>query len=162
MQPRHVGSLSLPLSLRRRYLDHRRVLNATTHDRPTAVHRARQRSVQLHTLPLPYLPFVLASILSLPRHTVLSSAPLYAPTYTRTRSLAQVSLHPTPTVHGSRCYRRTRNPELCPGRTIWIFKEGLLSASEREYGNRPPRNRRFTPLPIRRCPLSVACWNLAD
>lgn len=53
----------------RRYLDHgnhRRVLNATAHDRATTVRRAR-RSVQLHTLPLPYLPFALAFTLPFPR-----------------------------------------------------------------------------------------------
>lgn len=77
----------------RRNLDHgnhRRVLNATAHDRATTVRRAR-RSVQLHTLPLPYLPFALALALALaftlpfPRLAVLSSAPLYAPTCTRMR-----------------------------------------------------------------------------
>lgn len=73
----------------RRYLDHgnhRRVLNATAHDRATTVRRAR-RSVQLHTLPLPYLPFALALAFTLPfpRLAVLSSAPLYAPTCTRMR-----------------------------------------------------------------------------
>lgn len=126
-------------------------MEITAHNRPTTGRRAR-RSVQMHTLPLLYLPFALASIRLLPRFAVLSSAPLYVSMCTRVRSLAQVSGHPTPTVHSSRCYRRTRNPELCPGRTIWISPKRDCYASTviapREIAGLPP-------LPIRRCPLGV-------
>lgn len=138
-----------------RYLDHGnhcRVLNATAHDRLTTVRRAR-RSVQLHTLPLPYLPFA-------PLHP---SAPTPRRPFIRSFVCADLCVCVaslwSPTVHSSRCYRRTWNPELCPGRTIWI-EEVLYAIRKRvRVGNRSLRNRWFTSLPIRRCPLDVAWWN---